>query len=180
MVKKVIKNRSRNIENKIRRWLHDPEKILGKHVKKGMKVLDMGCGPGLYSVAMAEMVGETGKVIAADIQKEMLDILKNKLENTDLESRIKLVESKKNNINVGEKVDFALVFYVVHEINNPEKFLKQIKKTLKKNSKVLIIEPKFRVSSKEFQKTIDLGKKIGLKIKERPRVFFSRSALFNS
>jgi cyclopropane fatty-acyl-phospholipid synthase-like methyltransferase len=48
-------------ENPIRRLLHNPEKILGPYVKPGMTVMDVGCGMGFCSIAMAKMVGEDGK-----------------------------------------------------------------------------------------------------------------------
>jgi ubiquinone/menaquinone biosynthesis C-methylase UbiE len=60
------------LTNPVRRWFQNPERILKDYVKEGMTVLDIGCGPGFFSVAMATMVGETGKVIAADIQDGML------------------------------------------------------------------------------------------------------------
>jgi len=47
-----------SLDNKIRRWLQNPQKILDPYVKEGMKVLDLGCGPGFFSTAMAKMVGK--------------------------------------------------------------------------------------------------------------------------
>jgi len=41
------------LDNKIRKMLQDPKKILGPYIKKGISVLDLGCGPGFFTVAMA-------------------------------------------------------------------------------------------------------------------------------
>ena len=67
---------ARGLDNIFRKWIHNPNKILGEYVNEGMVVLDVGCGPGLYSVEMAKMVGKSGKVIAADLQEGMLKRLK--------------------------------------------------------------------------------------------------------
>ena len=48
----------------IRKLLQRPKKILGNYAREGMTVLDLGCGPGFFSVEMAEMVGASGKVIS--------------------------------------------------------------------------------------------------------------------
>ena len=58
------------LDNPIRRLIHDPKKILGGYIEPGQTVLDIGCGPGTFSIAMAKMVGESGKVIAVDVQEE--------------------------------------------------------------------------------------------------------------
>ena len=45
------------LDTRIRRWLQNPQKILKPYIKEGMTVLDFGCGPGFFSVDMAQMVG---------------------------------------------------------------------------------------------------------------------------
>jgi len=42
-----------SIDNRIRRWLQNPQKILRPFIKEGMTVLDIGCGTGFFSVDMA-------------------------------------------------------------------------------------------------------------------------------
>ena len=56
--------------------IHNSEKILGGHIESGQTVLDLGCGSGTFTIAMAKMVGELGKVIAVDVQDEMLQIVR--------------------------------------------------------------------------------------------------------
>ena len=68
-----------SLDNKIRRWLQDPRKILAPYVKEGMTALDIGCGPGFFSIEMAKMVGRNGKVISADLQEGMLKKLGKKI-----------------------------------------------------------------------------------------------------
>jgi len=45
--------RAGSLDNKIRRWLRNPQKILGPYIDEGMTVLDIGCGPGLFTADFA-------------------------------------------------------------------------------------------------------------------------------
>ncbi len=45
------------LDNRFRRLLHKPHMILAPYVREGMTVMDFGCGMGLFSIAMAKMVG---------------------------------------------------------------------------------------------------------------------------
>jgi len=79
----------------IRKYIHNPYKITGKYIKEGQTVLDLGCGPGFFSLAMAEMVGKKGRVISVDIQDEMLQMLREKSEREGLKSRIFFHKARK-------------------------------------------------------------------------------------
>ena len=159
----------------LRKLVHNPRKILSPYVRPGMTVLDFGPGPGFFTLEMARMVGKTGKVIGADLQAEMLEKLRAKIRNTDLEKIITLHKTGKDEIDLNEKVDFALVFYVLHEIPNQENFLRELKTLLKPDAKILIVEPKAHVTEKEFEQALKLMKITGLKIIARPKIFFSRA-----
>jgi len=167
------------LDNPIRRLVHNPQEILGGHIKPGQTVLDLGCGPGTFSIAMAKMVGESGRVIAVDIQEEMLQIVRKKAAQQGLESRIITHKSGQDRIGLSEKVDFALAFYMVHEVPNAKAFLKEIASVLKPNGKLLIVEPKMHVSAYAFEKTIDIARQAGLRIISEPKIRFSRSKLLS-
>ena len=56
------------------RW--NPPQFLGRfHVQAGDAVLDLGCGPGFWTLPLADLVGAEGKVFALDVSQEMLDAL---------------------------------------------------------------------------------------------------------
>ena len=160
-----------------RRWSQKPRKILGPYLEEGMTVLDVGCGPGFFSVDMARMLGKSGRVIAADLQAGMLQKLGNKIQGTELEERITLHKCEENRIGVSEEVDFVLVFFVFHEIPNQEEFLAEMGSVLKPNGLVFVAEPPFHVSKSAFEETIRKFKDAGFTLIERPKVLFCKTAL---
>jgi ubiquinone/menaquinone biosynthesis C-methylase UbiE len=167
-----------SLDNRIRRWLQNPKKILGTYIREGMTVLDLGCGPGFFTVELAIMVGKSGRVIAADLQEGMLGKLADKIRGTEIAQRIQLHKCADNKIGVVENVDFALSFYMVHEVPHPEEFFKEIYSTLKPNGQLLIVEPKlFHVSKKAFAMTVMKAEAAGFKPVVQPHVPMSRSIL---
>jgi len=170
--------RARGLENRFRKLVQNPKRILGKYVKEGMTALDLGCGPGFFSVEMAKMVGASGRLIAVDLQEGMLSMLKNKIQGTEIEERIVLHQCEEDEIGVSEKVDFVLAFYMFHEVPNQKKLLEEIKSILKPNGDFLIVEPKlFHVSKEDFAETTRKAVEVGFKLIETPKVFLSRSML---
>lgn len=171
---------SGGLDNRFRRLFQNPQKILKSYIKEGMTVLDLGCGPGFFTVELIKLVGESGRVIAADLQEGMLQKLRNKIKETEIEKRIRLHKCEENKIGLLEKVDFILAFYMVHEVPNQENLFKEIQSILNPNGKVFVIEPKFHVSKEAFEKTISIVKKIGFQIVEKPGVFMSRSIILKN
>jgi ubiquinone/menaquinone biosynthesis C-methylase UbiE len=145
-----------------------------------MTVLDIGCGPGFFTLDMAQMVGENGRVIAADLQTKMLQKLESKISGTALEERIQLHQCQEENIGMQEEVDFILAFYMVHEAPHQDKFFNDIKSILKTSGQMLIVEPPLHVSWKAFAQSITNAKKAGLLTKEGPKISFNKTAIIRS
>lgn len=169
-----------NLDSGFRKFIQNPQRILKDYVREGMHVLDLGCGPGLFSFEMAKMVGKKGKVVAADVQQEMLDRLKNKISGLDVEKIIKVHKSEKNRFNLDGKFDFILIFYVVHEVENKQGFFEGLKRLMKPNTKILITEPIFHVSKNSFEESLEIAEEKGFKIIGRPKVLLSRATLLSN
>ena len=172
--------RAWTLDNWIRRLIQNPYKIVGEYVEEGQTVLDLGCGPGFFSLEMAKLVGEKGKVISVDIQEEMLQILKSKSERQGLSSRIVLHKAQPKKLGISEMVDFALAFYMVHEVPDKKSFLSEVASHLKPDGRFLIVEPKFHVSKSEFDSTLEVARSAGLEQVSEPKISLSRAALLRS
>ncbi|MEN6292082.1 MAG: class I SAM-dependent methyltransferase [Methanobacterium sp.] len=165
------------LDNWARRLLQNPYKIVGKYIKEGQVVMDLGCGPGFFSLAMANLVGEKGKVISVDIQDEMLQLVKRKSERQGLSSRVVLHKAQPEKLGISEIVDFALAFYMVHEVPDKRNFLSEVASHLKPDGRFLIVEPKFHVSESNFESTLELARSVGLEQVSKPKFSFDRAVL---
>jgi ubiquinone/menaquinone biosynthesis C-methylase UbiE len=166
-----------SLDNRFRRWFQDPKKILGPFIREGMKVLDLGCGPGYFTVDIAQMVGDSGKVFAADLQEGMLQKLKSKIANTSLENRVILHLCEEAKIGLDQQVDFVLAFYVVHEIPRKEPLFEELYSTVRPGGEVLIVEPPFHVSKTAFRSSLEMSKSTGFEVLRGPKIFLHRTSL---
>ncbi len=169
---------SDSLDSKLRRWIQNPRKILSPYIKKGMTVLDLGCGPGFFTIDIAKMVGKSGRVIASDLQEGMLQKLRDKIRGTELEEYIILHKNEEDKIAVKENVDFILLFYMVHEVPSQKAFFNELITILKPNGQVFMIEPPFHVSKKNFENTIKIANTAGFKVTGKPKSLFDKSVIF--
>ena len=164
-------------DNPLRRFHQKPEKILGPYVSQGMTVMDVGCGMGFFSIGMARIVGETGSVIAVDLQRKMLRVLRRRAKKAGLADRIRTHRCGPDAIGVDGPVDFALAFWMVHEVSDTGGFLRQVRSCLRPNGKFLVTEPWFHVSAKAFRRTLATAEDVGLKLSHRPPIRLCRTAV---
>ena len=169
--------RAGGLDNSLRKLFQNPQKILSPYINEGMTVLDLGCGPGFFSIEIAKMLNNSGKVIAVDLQEGMLEKVKNKVIGTEIEKRIEIHKCEEKKIGVTEMVDFILAFYMIHEVPDQDNLFKELKSILKPGGKIYIIEPKFHVSKKSFDCMISKLDTVGFDLIDRPKVFFSRAVL---
>ena len=168
-----------SLDNRFRRLFQNPHKILSPYLQKGQTAMDVGCGPGFFTLDMANIVGETGKVIAADLQDGMLKIIKDKVKGTELEKRISFHKCEQDKIGLNQKVDFILMFYMVHEVPNKQNLFSEAAELLNPNGKVLLVEPPIHVSKAAFEETLQIAQNCGLKIIARPKMFPDKVAVLS-
>jgi ubiquinone/menaquinone biosynthesis C-methylase UbiE len=169
-----------SLDNSLRRFVHNPHKILEPHINKRMTVLDLGCGPGYFTIELAHLVGEGGKVIATDLQKAMLDKVEAKIKGTDLEQVVELHKCQDDMIGISQKVDFVFAFWMIHEVPDQMRLFRELKSILNPEGRIWIIEPKIHVSEKSFKKMIPGLESAGLEIIGMPKVTISRSVLLSA
>jgi ubiquinone/menaquinone biosynthesis C-methylase UbiE len=119
----------------------DPQRMLEQlQVKPGMVVCDMGCGNGFYSLPLAALVGESGKVLAVDIQPEMLQLLSRRAATEGIDHIDMLLGTPLDpKLPVGV-VDLVLMVDVYHEFSHPQAMLSAIRKSLKPDGRIALVE----------------------------------------
>ena len=165
------------IDNWLRRWVHNPVKILAPYVKPDMTVMDFGCGMGMFSIAMAQLVGNKGRVIAVDLQQRMLDVLQKRARNAGVLDRIRTHRCEPDSIGLGERIDFALAFYSAHEVPDVRRLLGEIHSVLRPQGRLLLVEPIGHVTATDFRAMLSVAEEVGLREQEQPHVRLSRAAI---
>jgi ubiquinone/menaquinone biosynthesis C-methylase UbiE len=163
-------------DNFLRRRFQNPSKIMSPYVKEGYVVLDIGPGMGYFTIAMAKLVGPSGKVIAADLQRHMLEAIHRRAVRAKVVDRVILHQTKAGEIGVTDQVDFCLAFWMVHEVGDRKRFLSQIASILKPGGTMLVAEPKLHVSKENFMTTLKLAQEAGFQVIDQPKIFISNAA----
>lgn len=166
-------------DNPLRRYLQNPWEIVGPYLHEGMTVADIGCGMGYFSIAMAKMTGESGSVIAVDLQRKMLDLLMKRATRAGVADRIHPVLAEKDDIGTRAPVDFVLAFWMVHEVKDIPRFFGQIFSILKSGGNILYAEPRIHVADRRFRELLGKAEATGFRVSKGPRVRFSRTAILS-
>lgn len=166
------------LNNWLRRLIQNPDRLLASYVRAGQVVADVGCGPGFFTIAMARLVGPTGRVIAADVQPEMFEMTRRHARRAGVEDRITFLRCERDRIGLSEQVDFVLAFYMVHEVPDRARLFAEIRSMLKPDGSFLFVEPKMHVPGAQFLESVRLATEAGLLATEQPVVRFSKAVLF--
>lgn len=169
------------IDNPLRRLLHDPERIVGRYLRPGMTVMDVGCGMGWFTIPMAKMVGEQGQVIAVDLQPQMLDTLRRRAEKAGVAERIETHRCGPDRLGLDLQADFVLAFAMVHEVPDQRRLLAEIHGCLKPSGKLLVAEPRLHVPGGAFGQTVTTAEELGFfRTAEEPRVRWCRAVVLET
>jgi ubiquinone/menaquinone biosynthesis C-methylase UbiE len=168
------------LANPLRRIIENPDKILGRFVKEGMTAVDYGCGMGFFTLPLAKMVGPGGKVIAVDVQKKMLDSLNKRAQRAGLLDRIEPVLVNGGKTVINGPVDFVAALYVVHELPDTKAFFSQMVDVMKQGAKLLMVEPGFHVTEKDFRDAVNTATSIGLKMTDEQVFIRGRAAVLEA
>lgn len=164
-------------DNPLRRLLHPPEKLFAGLVHPGETVIDVGCGMGHFTLGLARMVGPAGKVIAVDLQQQMLDRVRRRAERAGLSERIRLHHAGERSLQLDARVDFVIASWMVHEVPDRAAFLHEVAGLMKPGARFYVIEPRGHVTEAELEQTVELAVGAGLRVESRPRVSLSRAVI---
>lgn len=122
----------------------NPDKIVNEFgIEQGMKIADFGCGAGYFTIAMARVVGEEGKVYAFDIVRTALEAVVSK---SKVESLLN-IQTSWSNLEVpngsnleDESVDMVLLANILFQSSRKNDIIKEAKRILKKGGKMMVID----------------------------------------
>ena len=175
-------SRAGHLDSGFRRVLYRPDRLAGKYIQPGDRVLDFGCGPGFFTREFARRVGENGTVYAVDLQEGMLDLLRKKLGPEGLLPRIHAHQCKPDSINLPADLagtfDVAFAIFVVHEVPDPGHLFREIASLLKTGGTFFYSEPPIVVSGREFADHLAEAEEAGFTQTSRSLYFVNRAALF--
>ena len=109
-------------------------------IEPGMTVADIGAGNGYYTVRLAERVGETGRVLAQDIDSDALGRLGRRIERQRLENvSIRLGELADPKL-PEDSFDRIFMVHMYHEIEQPYEFLWRMWPALRDGGQVVVVD----------------------------------------
>ncbi len=121
------------------RWaLWDPPRLLARlGFQAGQSVLDLGSGPGFWTLPLAEIVGSEGSVWALDASQEMLDTLASR----NPPAQVHLMRTELPKIGLPDRsIDLAWTAFVFHEVEPPDELARELDRILKPSGRVLVLD----------------------------------------
>lgn len=147
-----------------RRLVQDPAAILRPYVTEGTVVFEPGPGMGFFTLELARLAGRDGKVVAVDVQPRMVSELRRRAGEAGLADRIDVRLGPGDGMGIDDlrgRVDFVLAFAVVHELPDPERFFAEAYAALKPGGRLLLAEPAFHISRREFETLLGAARRSG-------------------
>ena len=130
-------------------WLERPEREEEENPKKLLEMLklkdgdvvaDIGAGSGYYTFRMSKLVGPKGKILAVDIQKEMLDIISDRMKKEGLKNIEPVMGAEADPKLKAESVDAILLVDVYHEFEYPHEMTDKMVAALKPGGRLIFVE----------------------------------------
>jgi ubiquinone/menaquinone biosynthesis C-methylase UbiE len=119
-------------DNPILPLVRNPYKLLeAAGLEGGQKVLEVGCGPGFFTIPAAELVGDEGHVYALDIHPRAVERVKKKLEKKALKNVTAICANASDTGLPGGSIDLVFVFGVRHVAGGLENMISELHRVLK-------------------------------------------------
>ncbi len=119
-------------------------------VKPGMVIGEVGAGRGRYTVYLARRVGETGKILANDIDKRSLDYLRERCERLGFKNVETVLGEEEDPLFPENSLDMAIMVWVYHMLDKPDGLLKNLRPSMKPGSTLVILDPPDEEIDEEF------------------------------
>jgi ubiquinone/menaquinone biosynthesis C-methylase UbiE len=122
-------------------WQRADEIIQKLNIKGGSNVADIGSHEGYFTMKLAKVVGDAGKIYAVDVNKDKIEKLKKHLKQRNI-SNVTTILGEENNPHLPAlSLDAVLIVDTYHEMDAHQEILQHIKSALKSKGRLLICEP---------------------------------------
>ena len=119
---------------------HTDELLTALTIPEGARVADVGAGTGFFTWRLAERVGPSGRVTAVDIQQQMLDLASQQVKRHGLSNVDYVLASEVDPHLAAASYDLVFIGYAYHEFSVPEEMMRAIRRALKPDGRVLVLE----------------------------------------
>ncbi|SNY99919.1 class I SAM-dependent methyltransferase [Flagellimonas pacifica] len=121
-------------------WMKTADLLNFSGIKEGDKVADIGCHEGYLSMHLSKRVLENGRVYAVDVREDRLKTLRENANSRNRKNIITILGDYDNPKLPERELDLIFIIDTYHEMESYEKILQHVKKSLKPNGKVVILE----------------------------------------
>ncbi|MGC9319791.1 MAG: class I SAM-dependent methyltransferase [Armatimonadota bacterium] len=166
----------------IRGLLWDSEATVAPYVAPGDRVADLGCGVGFHAIALSRLVGPRGEVVLVDVQQEVLRRAVDRCRRDPL-ARAPLTPVLADiggDLPINGELDFALVFWALHEVEEPKRFWRQLVPHLRAGAKVLVAEPILHVHRRRYEDQLRPAQDMGLARADVDGIAFTNAAVLTA
>ena len=141
-------------------WFYRPERVESEKpeelldllgIEEGDVVADIGAGVGFFSLRAAARVGRTGKVLAVDVQPEMIAGLEMMMERFGHENIVPILGDLDDPKLPTDSVDHVLIVIAYNEFSHPVEMMRHLRRAMKRNAQMLIVEYKAEDLSSRVQ-----------------------------
>ena len=117
-----------------------PEQVMDAlGIADGARVADLGAGGGYFTIRLARRVGPNGKVYAEDVQQEMLESIKRRIDREQL-TNVETVRGTFDDPRLPAGLDAVLIVDTFNAFERPITVLQRVRESLKTGGRVGIIE----------------------------------------
>jgi predicted methyltransferase len=128
------------IEGSDREEWQKPEQIMDAlGIAEGSVVADLGAGGGWFTIRLARRVGPNGRIYAADVQRQMIEAITQKVERENL-TNVTTVLGTSTDSGLPPGLDVVLIVNAFHEMEQPVALLKNVARLLKPHGRIGIVD----------------------------------------